>query len=30
MDIAVLLLLVVLVGLTAGHLWLCGHLEGRR
>lgn len=30
MDIAVLLLLVVLVGLTAGYLWLCGRLEERR
>jgi len=30
MDIAVLLLLAVLVGLTAGYLWLCGRLEGRR
>jgi hypothetical protein len=30
MDIAVLLLLIVLVGLTAGYLWLCGRLEGRK
>jgi len=30
MDIAVLLLLVALVGLTAGYLWLCGRLEGRK
>lgn len=27
MDIAVLLLLVVLVVLSAGYLWLCGRLE---
>ena len=30
MDIPVLLLLVALVGLTAGYLWLCGRLEGRK
>jgi hypothetical protein len=30
MDIAALLLLVVLVGLTAGYIWLCDRLEERK
>ncbi|GAA0714745.1 hypothetical protein GCM10009105_19580 [Dokdonella soli] len=29
-DIVYLILLVVLVGLTASYLWLCGRLEERR
>ena len=30
MDIAFVLLLAVLVGLTAGYLWLCAGLEERK
>ena len=30
MDIAYLLLLAALVGLTAGYLWLCAGLEERK
>jgi hypothetical protein len=30
MDIVYLIFLFVLVGLTAGYLWLCGSLEERK
>jgi hypothetical protein len=30
MDIVYLIFVLVLVGLTAGYLWLCGSLEERK